>query len=108
MNDNTWPWQLDTDRDCDWHVLRGSKYGYVSDACVEGTTEEWRAIAEALRKGESVRFRRCAVHWLDAVTFLLCSPRNTLGNAARLSGHAKANELADIIDRALDAPGDAP
>lgn len=97
---NQWPWHLDTDDECDWHVLRDAAYGYVSDACVEGTAEEWRDISAALRKRESVSHKRCSVRF-SGDTFTLCSPRNTMGNVARLSGHAKADDLADIIDSAL-------
>jgi len=97
-----WPWQLDSDDECDWHVMRDASFAYVSDACVEGTAEEWRDIASALRNRESVSFKRCSVRW-SGDTFTLCSPRNTMGRVARLSGYAKADELADIIERALAA-----
>jgi hypothetical protein len=103
-----WPWMLESDDEGDWHVLKDARYGYVSDACVEGNADEWRAIANALRLGESVSFKRCAVCWVDATTFSLYSPRNTMGRGAQLSGHAKASELADIIDAALTQPTTEP
>jgi hypothetical protein len=99
-----WPWRLDTDDECDWHVMRDANCQYVSDACVEGTTEEWRAISKALRAGEQQRFKRVGLSWHGPHEFSLCSPRNTMGRGAVLSGHAKANELADIIDAALSPP----
>jgi hypothetical protein len=99
-----WPWFLDVDHEGNWHVLRDAQYSYVSDACVEGTTEEWLEIADALRKRESVSFKRCSVRW-SGDTFTLCSPRNTMGRPARLSGYAKADELADIISNAITEHG---
>lgn len=99
-----WPWQLHSDED--WHVLFDADMRYVSDACVEGTAAEWRDIAKALRLCASESFKRCAVRATlrdGLVEFALYSPRNTCGGAAVLSGQAKANEMADIIDAALDA-----
>jgi hypothetical protein len=94
-----WPWTLHSDDD--WHVLFDAHMRYVSDACVEGSGDEWRAISAALRNGESESFKRCAVRF-DGDDFSLYSPRNTCGGAARLSGRDKAVALADIIDAALD------
>lgn len=55
-----------------WFVLQGGT-GWAS---VEGTAEEWRAIALGLLMGESVSYRRCAY---DAARMELHSPRNAVG-----------------------------
>lgn len=89
------PWQLDFDEETGWSVIRDAKYSYVSDACVEGTVEEMRAIAEAIRAGESVSFKRCRAQ-RDGDFYAFSSPRNTMGRAARLPMQ-QAIEFADTI-----------
>lgn len=61
----------------DWFVLMDG-HRYVSDACVEGNAEEWRAILAALEAGEACSFKRCAMHFIaQGVEFW--SPRNSVG-----------------------------
>lgn len=92
-----WPWSLDGDSD--WYALHDATGRYVSDACVEGTAEDMRALADALRAGISVYIKRCAARIVDG-EWHLYSPRNTLGGHATLPLERGA-ELADIIERAL-------
>jgi len=70
--------------------------GRISDADVEGTGEEMRAIAKAIKERAGVRFKRCAVNvWAEADRVEFCSPRNsTVDGECTL---AEADELADLI-----------
>jgi hypothetical protein len=103
FNGSSLPWHLDYDAECGWCVIRDAQYRYVSDACVEGTPEEMRAIATAIRAGESISFKRCrALREGDFYAF--SSPRNTMGKAARLPMQ-QALELAVAIDGALAKEG---
>jgi len=62
-----WDW-LD-----DWYVLQGG-----GGASVEGTLEEWKAIAAGIRAGENVAFRRVACQ-ITPGGVDLWSPRNACG-----------------------------
>jgi hypothetical protein len=69
----------------------------ISDADVEGTSEEMLAIAQAIEEWEHVSFRRCAV---DArgdkhKPVRLWSPRNSQVEAE--VPYARAFELAEVI-----------
>lgn len=97
------PWQIQRcGDDWDWYVLLDANYRHLSDASVEGTAEEWRAVADALTTGESVSFKRLSAK-KDGNDYLFCSPRNTQGRSARLCGHEQAAKLAEAIYRVLDA-----
>lgn len=64
------------------------------EACIEGTGEEMVVIAHAIKKKESARFKRVAVHFEDdGVHF--CSPRNSERDA--VIPFEDANEFADQI-----------
>lgn len=62
----------------------GSAYqhsGRISDACVEGSLEEMKLIAKAIRARAKFEARRCAVHIENNRAFF-CSPRNSRKNAS--------------------------
>lgn len=48
----------------------------ISDACVEGTSEEMMQIAKAIKTRSSASFKRCAV-WIKGDIAYFCSPRNS-------------------------------
>lgn len=81
-----------------WWVLRAGTW-----AIPEGTSEEWQAIAAALRAKQRVCFKRVGV--TEATRFgdvIIYSPRNSRGAAdetilSRMAGL----RLADEIDQAL-------
>lgn len=64
----------------------------ISDADVEGTADEMRAIAEAIKARGSVSFKRCAVRVHGDVAYF-CSPRNSMRDAE--IPLADADEFAD-------------
>lgn len=68
--------------------------GRISDACVEGSAEEMRAIAEAIKARGSASFKRCAVHVMGGVAYF-CSPRNSTRDAE--IPLADADEFADQV-----------
>lgn len=72
--------------------------GRISDACVEGTAEEMRAIAEAIKARGSASFKRCAVHVKGEIAYF-CSPRNSTRDAE--VPLADAEEFADQVLAAL-------
>lgn len=73
--------------------------GRISDADVEGTAEEMKAIAEAIEQRSYAEFRRCAVkvHEYDRVEFW--SPRNS--QKSGVVSMAVANDLARLIRERL-------
>lgn len=95
-----WPWKLRHSFGDFW-VLVDANDGYVSDACVEGSGEEFRDMARALRGRWKTSHKRCAVG-IDDKGLRFYSPRNTQGCSAYLE-LSKADELAAIIDAVLDA-----
>lgn len=50
--------------------------GRISDACVEGTADEMRELAKAIKARGSASFKRCAVSVEDEQAHF-CSPRNS-------------------------------
>ncbi len=89
-----WPWTLDGSDD--WYALHDAASRYISDACVEGDTDEWRAAAAALRARENYSVKRLALSFVDG-EIRFWSPRNSVGGYATLAD-SKADELADIIE----------
>jgi len=72
-----------------------------SDADVEGTAFEMRAIAQAIKARRAERFKRCAVT-IDGESVAFESPRNsTVPGIVTL---AEADELAHAILAELGAP----
>lgn len=85
----------------DWYSLTGG----TSWASVEGLDHEWLAMADALRSGRKLAFRRLAFYPIDSGGGHMCSPRNSQeGDEVRLYGHDAA-ELADEIVRVLERDG---
>jgi hypothetical protein len=85
-----------------------------SDACIEGTAFEMRAIAIAINKGECARFKRCAAVFINlhdsqfmesgaGEHYSLYSPRNST-IVARLTIEEAKELAADIIGK-LDKLG---
>lgn len=72
-----------------------------SDSCIEGYAAEMIAIADAIQKGESASFKRCAAE-LVGDHYELYSPRNTQGDHAILTME-EAHELALDIRTKLSA-----
>ncbi len=72
--------------------------GRISDACVEGTSEEMLAIAAAIKNGTSVDFRRCAADRVDN-GYLLHSPRNS--QEPGLITFEEADALAESITKTV-------
>lgn len=58
------------------NCMRFMDSGRISDACVEGTAEEMREIALAIKARSSVSFKRCAVS-VDGKEVSFWSPRNS-------------------------------
>lgn len=69
-------WMEDVD-DGDFHYAAYRWSGRISDADVEGTAAEMLAIADAIERGESVHFRRCAALVRPDGGYQLNSPRNS-------------------------------
>ncbi len=69
----------------DWWWLFHDDYRRPCGSSVEGTSEEWLAIARAIKLRSSVSFKRCAVRTLlmhdgsKPLTFEFWSPRNCAG-----------------------------
>jgi len=68
--------------------------GRISDACVEGTSEEMLAIAAAIKTRQSVSFRRCEADHVDN-GYLLSSPRNS--QEPGFISFSEADALAESI-----------
>ena len=75
-----------------WHS------GRVSDADVEGTADEMRGIAKAIRERGYYAARRCAVQ-VNETGVEFWSPRNSMGSAS--VSLATADALADEIESKL-------
>lgn len=92
-----------SDFDADWYVIEraehdGREWMEPDNADVEGTAEEMRELARAIRARSSAYFRRCAVAVVGSrVDFW--SPRNS--TAAGSVALADADALADEIDAKL-------
>lgn len=82
------------DDDTDWYSLQGGGQW----ASVEGTAEEWREIARAMKGRHHESFRRCAVACRVDGTVHLWSPRNATGDSdvVKLT-EAEARTLEDQI-----------
>ncbi len=91
------PFHLDWDET--WGSIRDADDRYVSDACVEGDREQFIALAEALRAGESVSFKRLRAHRVKG-GYEFASPRNTMGRSAFLAD-AHVPALIESIERAF-------
>lgn len=66
------------------HGYKFSSYqhsGRISDACVEGSLEEMKAIAEAIRNRTKFSAKRCAVYIENNRAFFY-SPRNSQKHAS--------------------------
>lgn len=76
----------------------------ISDADVEGTEEEMRAIAQGIRDRTMASFRRCAVDFGEGPLgqgAMFYSPRNSMDRNKGAVPLARADELAAEIDRVL-------
>jgi hypothetical protein len=87
-------WDEQTAPNC-FRFMRSARLG---SADIEGTADEMRAIAQAIRNRGCASFRRCHVEVLGDVA-LFCSPRNSEGDTP--VPLADADELAAQIEREL-------
>ncbi len=67
----------------------------ISDACLEGTAEEMREIAKAIKDHGSASFRRCSVR-VDGGYAYFCSPRNS-----KIEAVVPLEDAAEFADLAL-------
>lgn len=58
------------------NCMRLMDSGRISDACVEGTADEMRELAHAIKARGSASFKRCAVSVIGETVYF-CSPRNS-------------------------------
>lgn len=84
----------------DWYVLHEEPYRRINGADIEGTAEEWRAIAAAIDAGERAGFKRCAVNPYSDGHWDISSPRNSTNATVLTPSEAKA--LVVEIRRVLD------
>lgn len=87
----------------DWYVLEGGR----NWADVEGTADEWRAIAVAIRARKRESFKRAAVAGAGPGKLVtLWSPRNACGANDHVELTAEeADALAAQIDQLLSEVG---
>lgn len=78
-----------------YHTLGLWTSARVADADVEGTAAEMRGIADAIERGESAQFYRCAAIYDGDGCYLLSSPRNSL-TPARISAEQACGLAASI------------
>ena len=86
----------------DWWVIERAPVGRLLDADVEGTAEEMRGIAAAIRARGRYSAKRCAVDAREPDGVRLWSPRNSA--AAALVDYAEADCLAVVIEGKLATP----
>lgn len=73
--------------------------GRISDACVEGTLEEMKEIAQAIFEGTRASFKRCAVKYMEDGRVAFWSPRNSQRDG--IVTDEEATELArEIMEEA--------
>lgn len=82
------------------NCLRFMDSGRISDACVEGTAEEMREIALAIKARGSASFKRCAVN-VHGEQAYFCSPRNSTTDG--VVPLAEADAFADQVLAELPA-----
>lgn len=63
--------------DWDWYALHWDNFHAVNSASIEGDADEWRQVADAIERGESVSFKRVSFQKESATTWLVSSPRNS-------------------------------
>jgi hypothetical protein len=89
---------------CQWleptgpNSMRFMDSARISDACVEGTAEEMRELAKAIKARGAASFKRCAVR-VDGERAYFCSPRNSTTEAE--IPLVDADEFADSALAAL-------
>lgn len=85
-----------------WWVIERAPVGRLLDADVEGTAEEMRALARAIRDRGHYSAKRCAVD-VGADRVYLWSPRNSMCRA--VVSLTAADSLALMIDTTLGTAG---
>jgi len=91
------------DVDDGWYALMASSGRVLGGASIEGTADDWRGIAKALREGgdfRSIENYRCACRLDDDEVFELWSPRNTVGMPLKVP-KSEGPKLARHIERVL-------
>lgn len=64
--------------DWDWYALHWDNFGRVNGASIEGDANEWRQIADAIERGESIGFKRVAFDKHPDGPWFVSSPRNSM------------------------------
>lgn len=80
------------------NVMHFRKSSRIGNADIEGTAEEMREIARAIKSKTSASFKRCAAVYTTAGV-RMSSPRNSIG--ATLVPHEDAIALAEEIEEKL-------
>jgi hypothetical protein len=90
-------WVLEKERDKNvYDLLTRGWSGRITNADIEGTSEEWKAIAEGIeQKSARISFKRVAMHTNDDDTIAIWSPRNSTYHA-ELTADAAAHLAREI------------
>ena len=82
----------------DWYSLDASNW-----SAIEGTGDEWLAIADAIEHRHAARFKRCAVRFEQSSGFFIFhSPRNCCGEQdVELIAECEAAETVAAIREAV-------
>lgn len=90
-----------------WFVLGDERGCRINGADIEGSREEWAAVADAIERGESVHFKRVAFSRQPSSNWLASSPRNSISPS--VVGAGVAAQLVVEIRRVLaETPVDVP
>lgn len=81
-----------------WHVLTEDGRD-VGGAVVEGTFAEWAEIADAIQRGDSKRFTRCAAVREADGGYRLFSPRNSQDVEAWMTPDEAAAFAASVVNQ---------
>lgn len=84
--------------DWDWYALHRDGRG-LQWASIEGDADEWRQIAEAIERGESIGFKRVAFDKHPDGPWFVSSPRNST-TTTRIEAE-EALALVPVIRAAL-------
>jgi len=92
----------------DWYVLHEAPYRRINGADIEGTAEEWNAIADAIESDRDAGFKRCAVFRLADGSYGVSSPRNSVSHTAitRTEAIALAAEIRRVVGAATKTGGE--
>lgn len=78
--------------DWDWYALHYDNFTQLQYASIEGDADEWRQVADAIERGESIAFKRVAFRKDGDSAWLVCSPRNSTRDTL-----IPAHEVRDLV-----------